>query len=120
MPRTPPAERERGVRSVSANRMDMPLRVTRMISSLPVVWATQRRASFSSMSKTIRPLLRRLTNSASGVRLTSPHSVAKSRKPSTSLYSFIGTVAVMRSPGWMLIRLMTAVPIAVRDVCGTS
>ena len=63
------------------------------------------------------PACRGREKSVSGVRLTTPRLVAKTRKWS-SLNSRTGTTAWILSPGWIWIRFTSGWPLAARAALG--
>ena len=76
---TPPAGRPIGRTSVSWNRAILPSAVAMMMSSCPVAVSTQASSSSSSRVIAMIPLERTFSNCSSGVFLTIPRRVARTR-----------------------------------------
>ena len=119
IPMTPMDARPVARTSVSWKRIHIPCLVTRNISLLLSVIFTSISSSSSLRLIAVSPFFLTLENSIRGVFFTIPVLVTINRFLS-SLYSRIGIIAVIFSPGASGKRGTIAVPLAVRPASGIS
>ncbi len=119
MPRTPRAWRPIGRTSFSSNRTALPASENSITSWRPSVIAAPIRKSPGSRSTAIRPALRGLANSGSGVFFTVPLVVAMNTKCSPS-NARTGSTTVIFSPSASGNMFTIGLPRDAREPCGAS
>ena len=119
MARTPVAVRPIGRTSFSWKEMHLPLRVTMVTMSSPVVCWMLTSSSPSRRVIAMRPVFLWVLNSERAVFLMVPLRVTASRYLS-SPFTSIGMTALMRSRCMRLRKLTAGVPFAVRVASGIS